>query len=1466
MRLIEGDELHPTDELKLNSGMLKQYFSSSAPKIRNPLHAPPRDFVFYIVNKTPLNPKFFSVLWIVMCFQVLFSSYNIILIKNEKNNTTEFVDYIYDVFLAWGSESTNFHIVRAFFYCHVIDLVFYWQMIHFFMCDSQVNKIFCYVYMVFDSMISTILAPIDLYSCGCVLNAEKKPNFSIIAITLLTIVLQLSSLVRYIIYRNYAALSRYLYRNDVYASYFGYLLFISVVSMIGSSIFKNNYILIVLGFLSLLFAFSCFYRPQLFNSVQASIANSVALSHGILSILFYFIDTARFRNMFLWGSIIVESLSITLFYFIFRYVHIKALRDFRDKDFVEKTDNSRVATHVFGVAARACIPEFINGNNIEPFYKKYNDDTTLWKYLTIAECSLSKYPENLKNKFVYSFHAAISPISYGYFIELFHRIKGPLNENEYSDYGRDGRIVEKGIMDTLEAMNSVIDIIFHESSSIIQLSSLKAANKFKETKMRSLSFIQKYPMTPLANVFIEFLRVLSNQKETMDEVDFWSEYVYKAPLTSNYPEMGLAKYIRNNPDAFCPKRADFPKPLTDASEAIVQTLKKLPQKRTKYSSRRGPFGISTNRPFLIIALILLIIVPAVFYGSLLNEDCTTRTIAEKIVNGYDMIQNITFIGAMMPFYMIPELGNFQDYGKQFQEKAYNVIISSMEKSSTFFDSVSDVGNNVSDVGYFNSKVRGFLIDPNSKKDGLSNKDTLHNILFTCIEAVLDETNVKGTMNNYSMYEVYNELDSFCLRLYNCIFSTWYFRHKIADIKMSTGAHSILIVIIASVILITIEFIVSAKRAYRYYVSLNTLSKSAIIKLKSRINAISESMKGLDEFFKTVDVENTEKTRKSMRPFSLVKMVIIPSLIFAVFASVILFVPFAIYKCRTSAILNSIDVLGYFTMFCRNISRVAFITHSSFFHVNIADDDYVIDLAKNSRTQLRNFSYTESESISFCNDCYSTYNQVFQRNNSTESDVANDADLYLVSVLNYFMYFGPDAINSSGIRRIISLFHKDVITGLFRIDENVKNNINENIDRGEPWIRVFVGFYFMVLLLYLLKCQQSILDGDIPFQLLNSILTNLEVVDVTAKTSLILDNVAFDNNESESKLPLQLFNNLRKKLNQSIIVIDTQSRILSFNEEAAYIFVSTDSMIEVPLFEALKIRFLEQGTKRELLYIINQYIYGSMCMVKTFHVYDSENESNTYELLVVPIYQEGITSMKAEMSGLINLVLIFAENREYSMLNKLIHKFEDLPSKIMDDWMHPVIARHLNQTRSLPFFVCKEGLVALIEIFNLSILGNGDTDQTIFSIDKVFQRLDIIVERHKRLAKYRTQSSIYAFGINVLGRESIGEIDILDSFICLSELIDEVRKYALSKRALLPIKASIATGCISIGLPGPQHPWLECWGEAMDGAIDNLSCQQKGVIITYPSVIDQVKDIGKLYDIKYDDEKEHAFLTKLSEHK
>ena len=85
--------------------------------------------------------------------------------------------------------------------------------------------------------------------------------------------------------------------------------------------------------------------------------------------------------------------------------------------------------------------------------------------------------------------------------------------------------------------------------------------------------------------------------------------------------------------------------------------------------------------------------------------------------------------------------------------------------------------------------------------------------------------------------------------------------------------------------------------------------------------------------------------------------------------------------------------------------------------------------------------------------------------------------------------------------------------------------------------------------------------------------------------------------------------------------------------------------------------------------------------------------------------------------------------------------------------------------------------------------------------------------------------------------------------CIQELIDETQRLSVSKGVAIQAKVSATLGQLTVGLPGPQHPWFEFWGIAATEAFTNLYFALPNMITITNDVFETTKDIDYYFDIQ-----------------
>ena len=1434
------------------------FFSELMPRVRIKHLSPPKDFVFYMISRYPLPKVLMNIIWIVLCIQTALSSYLPILINRLNcKNLEETLKILGKIFIEWTHDDNALILVNGAFYLHLFNILLNISMVRAFYNRGMLSKITSYAFTIFDTLLSLVLAPIIFDSCSILFrkfNKEVMESYSLLCITILTFILQIRATVAYIFCNNYISLSHHPYRNDVYIIYYSYLIFTPTLSLIIFDGIYIQYAYIPLAIISFVFVFSFMYRPHLYNYGQSVSANTSALFNGISLIINSVFVHDEDNDFLIWISFFIIFACFLIFRGLFKYILNYSIRSIKSKEFIDEVEDGRVASYVIGYSTMAGTQELAYYTNIISLSYKFKNDRSFSKHLAICACSIRDYPEDLKK----SFDSSSSRFGFNsqdpYFIELYNRLRGPCTTEEMTTHNMCGNAIEKGLAQSSEALSNISDIIFHESTNVLTSNAIAASKALIKTKILALNFIQKYPLSPLSKVFIEALRVLTTTKELNDELNFWSSFNYVSPFASQYPQLSMVKHMKTNPLMFVPKYGNIPNVLDKVSSKTADKIKEFPKKDASYSPNNGPFNISLKKPLYIIAFGILFIVPIVSFFVMFRESQSTKNVSTKLTNGYIMLQNLSYVTSLLPFYTVESIGNNTIFGFVYRAKVFNRINNYLIGASEYIKAITSTNYEVKTTEKeLNYILRDFLKNESSLNMQLQGNFTnifaFHELVFSCYEVILDSIRTNGTnihSKRYTSENIIQTLVKFTEDMYDFLEKTEKFSHPISDISIFNLTIYVLCMIILSMILIIVEFIQSKKRANYYYASLSNLSKSALLKLRDRFVSLRKTLKGMETYFDSPNDSNDPYVTSQIRPFSMIRHVIIPVICFAVFGSTMLIFSFVMFKCYSSSSLNKFDITRFMTKFAMNVSKVAAATHSTFFNYTLYDRESIIQLANESKMQIYNNTETQYQCKCMCTILYKMYSQIFSYIKT--ADLETIAGLYLTNSINFFELLQQKQLTQHLFQKLTALYYDYIFLDFEKIQELIIGNAEKMEEVRKPWMHSFFIFYIIACFVFYMLCLRALTIGDIPYKYLNDLVSSLEIVDSTSKAATLLDQQSFVPQIKKQKLSPVIYSALRSSLTSSVIILDYQMNIVSYNAETYHIFVEGQTVEGVPIMEALKSNYVERGQKLQLRHIIDQYFYQEVNTIRSFEIEDVNDSGNTYDLLCIPLYIDNQSTFFRRSQGIPNLILIFNENKEAVELKRLIKSHKELPAKVMNDWMHPKISKQFAAKHNFPLQVCDTGLFAVIHLFGLDEISNGDLVQTIEGINRIFRRFDMVVASHSMLTKFRSHSSMYALGTDVFAPPNIIPSVTMEFLICLSDLIDETARISASKKVKLSIKVGASIGQIVAGLPGPQHPWLECWGSSVQDALLILSHGQPNSISVSPKIIESAKDLDHFFKV------------------
>ena len=1479
---MEERENHVALTRKL--GILSNYFSKTIPRIGTKLVFPPMDFIFYIISRAPLCSLILNIAWIILCIQTCLSSYVPMLAINPSSEKTEgMLKIIGTIFLEWCPKERALIIVKTAFYLHIWDLLLIICMVRAYYNRGMLTKVSCFAFMLYETIICTIFTPIVLNSCAIVFRLHRQrvlTGYTNLGLAIFTMLLQFRATLSYIIYNNYIGLSNYPYRNDVYMIYFSYLILTSSIPGFLYEGFSIRYAFIPFSVISLLFSLSFMYRPHLYEKFQSISANSCALFNGVVILINGLCVYKYDHSALIRISLYITFICFLVYWFWFKYVLDYSANAIRSDTFVENIKSGRVASYMIGYASMVGSMELADCTHLIELFQKFENDPSFGKHLAVCSCSLRKYPEELEPTLYSSDYLFGIKIHYLHLIELFDRIKGPRTSDEITLHNLRASIIVQGLIRLANAMSNLSDIVFHESTNVLDSNAIFVVRLFIETKIIAMSFIQKYPLSPASKVFIEALRVLTTAKDFNQELDFWSNFSYTSPLLRQYPELSLTKYLKTNPDVFVPKYGNFSNVLKRISTKTTERIKEFPRKEIMHSGSNGPFFISIKRPLYVFAFIILFCAPIVFFVLLRFESVSTSNVTSMLLDGYILLQNFSYLNSLMPFYTIENIGNNELFKHIYGNSVFKRIDGYLSHASQYVESCNNVNyrrNN--EESHFVTAFRDYLRDASNLSQLLNgnftNKVAFHEIVFSCYEVILDSIRTNGSNTKalkYTSANIIQTLTEFSDEMYNNLMRMENFDHPIANLSISNYGIIVVGCILFCLILIFIELVQGVKRAEFYYASLKSLSKSALIKLRARFDALGDSLKDIEAYFNSYKSNDPLFVSSQIKVFSIVKFVIVPMISFLVVGSFLLIASFALFRCDSLSSLNGLDMTRFMTKFIMNTSSIAAATHSIFFHYSYYDKEEIVKKAAATKDQIYNISKTKYQDESFCDACFKTYAQLFSF--KKKADLETLADLYLTSSINLFNLLNESSFNFNMFQKLTMLYYDYIFVAFESIQDIILEKLNEGGEEKKPWMQINFALYLICCFSFYMILLRGITIGDLPHKYLDDLVSSLEIVDVSSESSALLDNKSFIADPTQVKLNPAIYNALRHSLNASVIIVDYQMNIISSNLNTSHLFVGEQPVEGVSIIEAMKSNFVDREQKLKLVHIINQYFYREENTIRSFEIEDTDDPSNTFDLLCIPLYIDDSSNLFRRSQEIPQVILIFNENKETVKLRSLVKYNKELPIKVMNDWMHPKISEQFNIHHNFTHKVCDSAFFAVVRIIGLTNIGGGvDVEQTIEGIDQIFRRFDMIVTSHTLLTKLRTHSSMYAIGTDLFSPPSIAPSVTMEFLHCLSDLVDETYKISYSKNIKLSIAIGASFGQVAIGLLGPQHPWLECWGPAVKDSLFILSHAKTNSISINPKIIDLTKDIDQYftvtrvdYDNYNDNGSKGGYFISLEKHK
>ena len=1422
--------------------VLSGYFSRFSRTFSQSRFNPKLDLTLYIVNRVKIPYFVLNVFWIYTCLQNVFCSYfPITYLRKSKTKLSNMFKVIQNCLLLFyfknDSVSPDFPllIVMIFELFTIFLELFVSQQ---YKKNAMINTKLLYFYVIFETLYYIPLSPVIYSIFGSLISsffeAESELNYVILIFPLIVLCRHMYGSYDYLLNRNY-----FIFHFEVYntTKYWVYFISFGFIPSSACFIFNNNYssqfffpnlfIIIICG----LFIIACVITFPLFNHFQyASALGSIVtcLATCITSISIHNTGNSNLIILvsFLTAVVMVIGLNIVL-----KALQSYSIKQVKNPDFVKNCKTGGFTACLYSYAQYSGIKEIILCQHSLALYYKFKENPLVALRLIFDYMCFKQAPIELQSLIADLYVGIDSDFFFPYIYEYYVRVKGPDFPAEmemHQDMAHD-------IIDQLEqciiSLKQISNIIFREYSEILVINALKASSLVNDTMKNILEFAERYPKSPYSRIFYEILLRIYAFKPVTREIRWWLNYDYPTPLAT-MPQ--LTDKLRGSLDAqsqyIGTNSCEYGEMPQESQNEILNSLRTIPKHSEVSSGLNGPYHKLFKNFFFDLALVFLFLGPFIFECVMYRDALHQLNYSDALEQCYMNLQNLSFLYSMSPILVINKISDKFE-GTKFELTHSEEVIEKMRISIRFF--------NLLILGNQNFQ----LACPHFSGD-------LLNIMTQVIEYNGEERTLMSLLNTVaiSIEEVISgELHEFIDRASTLDFYASPVRIFLEEVLVDFGQLQghipfydkiptiVILVPYYVIVLLIFVFIVlmlkyAEKKTETFCRSLNTLSKSPLQEYDKRM---TEAQKILP-LIKTSSSRNPSSQEKNDDSYYLPSLKLSWDFVIPAIGLLILYIIahgfiWQLFRCHSLTILRRNEVNNNLTNDIFRISRVtirvmAFLNDLS---------SYTAEEISSLIDEVLSFEYMYTPSsyknTTLCKLCSIDKNI---GGNTFGQDTQYILYMYLqLSKGSLTM----DQSDQEALQSVYSSLQTEYFHRLMPIFMQLCTRSAEIASRDAPklemWIFILIIFTLFVGLLFVWFILHYITIANSVYSILITLLANLGKADMNDKIIDLLDNSNIDEIEQTQHISPVYYSLFRLQMNGAVIVIDYLMNIIAINREASHFFVDDQLAVGSSLFEVMSYNFIDDESGFTLRHIIDQYLWDDINIISEHKVSGTSNNSNekeTCNCVIIPIFSEKLQDRTKDITQSPYLVLVFTNNSEEKNIDKALEENKKKPKQIVMDWTHPMIANYFMENHQSQYFYVRRGAVACVYIKGLTVQ-NKDIENSIELIDLIIRRFDIIVSTHKYVTKLRTMSSKYYLGSNIFECRTAGSSCSLDIINCCSDLQREVEKLSKSKGIELQLICSAAIEPLSGGISGPQHPWLDIWGDSVTTTADLLKYGRVGEI-------------------------------------
>ena len=1109
----------------------------------------------------------------------------------------------------------------------------------------------------------------------------------------------------------------------------------------------------------------------------------------------------------------------------------KVLRRLDDETYIDTITNQNRVFRVFILALRYGHKSALDGTLITHIMKKYPNDFDflfLFARISLAVRTCPVDLQTLARRI--NPGSTFNPIRECALINLM-RVMSPEDQTQKDHYQKMYWSLNNSFRKLIESIKSVYSTILDEFTTNLPKTTVSFQVCYRKAIKKLFQFVQLYSLSPDAQFFVDLLEKIYPESEDLPELRQWigSQKDFVACDLTMFPSH--LQLAIDEPHMFKCHKPVFECDEHPLPEQIFENS------HSKYAKDIvGPYQHILHKWYMHILTVILLLFPLVIMNMEYRHYVTLRDRTKYLDNGYRLISQMEFQKASLFTLLLnfeaPELKNDREQYQTYLDGLLNRVIDFQQQVTKYF---------TGSTKYFKGALELTMPTFELFAQNYSHRDipitsfyqAMTSVAFLASDLIIDDNLyiLNATTEKSESVKVLefhtNELTQ---QLYDYVKSIPQIPRSVAEWPV----FGLIGPFVACVLIVAMIYIAAFRnalpRAELFFMTLRETSKAAVAKVLGDYENCSQCI-----------VSNQSRRRKKRLRKWLGSVLDFAPLMFGfVFLLMIVSVVFfqAIVYYSQLQMETSLNTIEDFYNLASNLSFL-YVAHQKIGSCKPEERPALVDMIDSFVVQVQDGVWKEP--------IPSIIPSFFMRDLVVKNDIANETSYERL----FYEWIGSVYMSAhlemgGEIKRVFSAnvtrnFHLVVVPEVGRLEEKMSESILYCHDYSQNCLRGFMAMYGVLVVLFGALVLTSIQLADRPFRAIVKILSKLPDNALSKDTLKILGEHSWDFAITQFDFDPMYYGSVLKIIPDAVIVVDITMTILSYNNAAKRLLISTDDddeksqtdpLVHRKLFEVLAMDLKETEDPVATVEDSDDLDAVGFCDIFEEYLVDDSTEivnhrlSGTrdqqrfwYQLTILPIMDETVDHMVAKTRNTDHFALIFRDIGDEIRQQMMLEQETEKHFAIVNQILPPAIAKRLlDGERSISMTVDNVAISFCDIVQFTPWCGSQTPDVVVAALNHMFKRFDEICSGYESVTKIKCIGDCYMSAAGIFDHGTDPDVSAIEMVRCALDLIDAIIVVNEDLHTELSVRIGIAFGGpISAGVMGIHKPVFDIWGEIVNDA-------------------------------------------------